>query len=44
MVGTLQTLVEGAFSARKPGVPGLIDEDRDWGARRALELIEVDKE
>ncbi len=40
-VATLQALVEGAFAAGKTGAPGPIDEDRDWGATEALELIEV---
>ena len=40
-VETLQALVEGGFAARKLGEPGPIDEDRDWGATEALDLIEV---
>jgi 4-hydroxy-3-methylbut-2-en-1-yl diphosphate reductase len=40
-VETLQTLVEGAFAAAEPGERGPIDDDRDWGAAEALELIEV---
>jgi len=40
-VDTLQALVEGGFAAANPGQGGLIDEDRDWGATGALELIEV---
>jgi 4-hydroxy-3-methylbut-2-en-1-yl diphosphate reductase len=40
-VATLQGLVEGGFAAKHPGAPGLIDEDRDWGAAEALDLIEV---
>lgn len=38
---TLQALVEGAFAARAPGMPGPIEQDRDWGATEALELLEV---
>lgn len=40
-VETLQALVEGGFATAKPGEPGPIDEDREWGATEALELIEV---
>jgi 4-hydroxy-3-methylbut-2-enyl diphosphate reductase len=40
-VATLQALVEGAFAAQHPGAEGVIDEDRDWGATEALDLIEV---
>jgi 4-hydroxy-3-methylbut-2-enyl diphosphate reductase len=40
-VATLQALVEGAFAAQHPGADGVIDEDRDWGATEALDLIEV---
>ena len=40
-VDVLQALVEGGFATRNPGGQGLIDEDRDWGATEALELIEV---
>ncbi|GMQ84617.1 MAG: 4-hydroxy-3-methylbut-2-enyl diphosphate reductase [Acidimicrobiia bacterium] len=38
-VATLQSLIEGGFAARTIGEPGPIDEDRDWGATEALELI-----
>ncbi|MDJ0959624.1 MAG: 4-hydroxy-3-methylbut-2-enyl diphosphate reductase [Acidimicrobiia bacterium] len=40
-VQTLQALVEGAVAARKPGQPGPIESDREWGATEALELLEV---
>ena len=40
-VETLQALVEGGFAASRLGEPGPIDEDRDWGATEALELIDV---
>ena len=40
-VHTLQALVEGGFAVGNPGEGGPIDEDRDWGATGALELIEV---
>ena len=40
-VDTLQALVEGGFAVGNPGAGGPIDEDRDWGATGALELIEV---
>jgi 4-hydroxy-3-methylbut-2-en-1-yl diphosphate reductase len=38
---TLQALVEGAFAARRPGMPGPIENDRDWDATSALELLGV---
>ncbi len=38
---TLQALVEGAYACRTPGRPGPVDNDRDWTATAALELIEV---
>ena len=38
---TLQLLVEGAFAARTPGNPGPMEQDREWGATEALELLEV---
>ena len=40
-IKTLQLLVEGAYAARKPGLPGRIEQDRQWGATEALELLEV---
>jgi 4-hydroxy-3-methylbut-2-enyl diphosphate reductase len=36
---TLQAVVEAGYSARKPGRPGPLDEDRTWTATAALELI-----
>jgi 4-hydroxy-3-methylbut-2-enyl diphosphate reductase len=41
LVATLQALVEGAYAARRPGEPGPIENDRNWGATEALELLEV---
>ncbi len=41
LMETLQTLVEGAFAARKPGEPGPLDDDRSWGATEALELLKL---
>ena len=38
---TLQALVEGAYACRTPGRPGPIEQDREWGATEALELLEV---
>ena len=38
---TLQALVEGAYACRKPGLPGPIENDREWGATEALELLDV---
>ncbi len=40
-VKTLQLLVEGAYAARTPGLPGPIEQDREWGATEALALLEV---
>ena len=40
-VTTLQALVEGAYGCRTPGRPGPIQEDRNWGATEALEILEV---
>jgi 4-hydroxy-3-methylbut-2-enyl diphosphate reductase len=41
LVQTLQALVEGAYACRTPGRPGPMEEDREWSAAQALELIEV---
>ncbi len=38
---TLQALVEGAYASSTPGQPGPIEQDRDWDATQALELLEV---
>lgn len=38
-LSALQAAVEGAFTARYPGRPGLLEKDRDWTAREALQLI-----
>ncbi len=35
----LQAAVEGGFTARKPGQPGLLENDRDWTATEALQLV-----
>ena len=35
----LQAAVEGGCSARLPGRPGPLDDDRSWGAAGALELL-----
>jgi 4-hydroxy-3-methylbut-2-enyl diphosphate reductase len=35
----LQGAVEGGVSARLPGRPGLLEQDRSWGAAEALDLI-----
>jgi len=35
----LQSAVEGGYSVPRPGRPGLLDDDRSWGAARALELL-----
>ncbi len=39
MMAALQAAVEGAYSARMPGVPGLVDDDRTWTATEALALL-----
>ncbi len=36
---TLQALVEGSVACRSPGQPGPIEQDREWGATEALELL-----
>ena len=38
---TLQLVVEGAFAARSPGLPGPVEQDREWGATEALALLEA---
>jgi 4-hydroxy-3-methylbut-2-enyl diphosphate reductase len=40
LIHTLQALVEGAYASSKPGRPGPIDEDREWGATEALEILD----
>jgi 4-hydroxy-3-methylbut-2-enyl diphosphate reductase len=35
----LQGAVEAGVTARRPGLPGLLDEDRSWGATEALEML-----
>ncbi|MCJ7726992.1 MAG: 4-hydroxy-3-methylbut-2-enyl diphosphate reductase [Acidimicrobiia bacterium] len=39
LLSTLQSLAEGAYTARSPGRPGPIDDDRSWDATSALELL-----
>ena len=39
LLGALQAAVEGGCAARLPGRPGLLEEDRGWGAARALEVL-----
>jgi 4-hydroxy-3-methylbut-2-enyl diphosphate reductase len=39
LLSTLQSVVEGGVSARFPGRPGLLEEDRTWGAAEALDLL-----
>jgi len=36
----LQGAVEAGVAARKPGEPGLLEDDRSWGATEALEMLE----
>jgi 4-hydroxy-3-methylbut-2-en-1-yl diphosphate reductase len=38
----LQAAVEGAVTARRPGEPGRLEEDRTWGATEALEMLSLD--
>jgi 4-hydroxy-3-methylbut-2-enyl diphosphate reductase len=40
-VQTLQAAVEGGVAARSPGRPGPMEQDREWGATEALEMLEV---
>jgi 4-hydroxy-3-methylbut-2-enyl diphosphate reductase len=35
----LQGAVEAGVTARFPGVPGPLDDDRSWGATEALEML-----
>jgi 4-hydroxy-3-methylbut-2-enyl diphosphate reductase len=39
MLAALQAAVEAGYGSRRPGLPGPLDEDRSWGAARALELL-----
>ena len=41
LLAALQGVVEGGYSARRPGLPGLLEQDRTWGASEALELVEA---
>lgn len=41
LIHALQALVEGAYAARHPGLPGPVDQDREWGATEALDLLSV---
>lgn len=41
LLSTLQAVVEGGVGAREPGLPGLLEDDRSWGATEALELLRV---
>lgn len=38
-IAALQSAVEGGVGCRTPGRPGPLDEDREWDAARALELL-----
>ncbi len=38
-LAALQGAVEGGFTARLPGRPGLLERDREWNATEALDLI-----
>ena len=39
LLGALQAAVEGGYSARHPGRPGLLEDDRSWGAAEALDML-----
>jgi 4-hydroxy-3-methylbut-2-enyl diphosphate reductase len=39
LLGALQATVEGGYSARHPGRPGLLEDDRSWGAAEALDML-----
>lgn len=41
LIAVLQMAVEGGFTARMPGKPGPLEEDRAWGATEALETLVV---
>lgn len=41
LVQVLQAAVEGSVAARTPGEPGPIEQDRDWGATEALEMLDI---
>ena len=38
-MAALQAAVEAGYSARHPGRPGPIEDDRSWGATEALGLL-----
>jgi 4-hydroxy-3-methylbut-2-enyl diphosphate reductase len=40
-MGVLQPLVEGGFACQTPGVPGLVENDRDFSATEALAILGV---
>jgi len=42
-LGALQGAVEGGYGARRPGAAGPFDDDRDWSAADALDLIRADR-
>jgi 4-hydroxy-3-methylbut-2-enyl diphosphate reductase len=39
LIHALQAVVEAGYACRNPGLPGPVDQDRDWGATEALELL-----
>lgn len=39
LLGALQAAVEGGYAARHPGRPGLLEDDRSWGAAEALDML-----
>ena len=40
LLGALQAAVEGGYSARHPGRPGLLQDDHSWGAAEALDMLD----
>ena len=39
LIATLQAVIESGVTARSPGRPGPLDEDRGWDASQALALL-----
>ncbi len=39
LLAALQAVVEGGYTARLPGRPGLLQDDRSWGAAEALDVL-----
>ena len=39
LIHSLQSVVEAGYACRTPGLPGPVDQDREWGATEALEIL-----